>query len=44
MKVRPKSRKARQTRAALKKAGIWIFLVAFVVSVVGVALVVTVGR
>jgi hypothetical protein len=44
MKVRPKSRKARQTRQALKRAGIWVFLVIFVISVVGVALVVTVGR
>ena len=44
MKVRPKTRRARQTREALKRAGIWVFLVVFVVSVVGVALVVTVGR
>jgi hypothetical protein len=44
VKVRPKTRRARQTREALKRAGIWVFLVVFVVSVVGVALVVTVGR
>ncbi|MGP6158387.1 MAG: hypothetical protein ACLPYS_12930 [Vulcanimicrobiaceae bacterium] len=44
MKVRPKTRRARQTREALKRAGVWVFLVVFVVSVLGVALVVTVGR
>jgi hypothetical protein len=44
VKVRPKTRRARQTREALKRAGIWAFLIVFVVSVVGVALVVTVGH
>ena len=39
-----KTRRERQTREALKRAGVWVFLVAFVVSVVGVALVVTIGR
>ncbi|MFY9779930.1 MAG: hypothetical protein WAJ85_05400 [Candidatus Baltobacteraceae bacterium] len=44
MKVRLKTRRERRTREALKRAGIWVFLVIFVISVVGVALVVTVGH
>jgi hypothetical protein len=38
-----RSRRSRRTVDLLKKAAIWVFLLAFVASVVGVALV-TVGR
>jgi hypothetical protein len=44
VKPRLKTRRARRTRETIKRAGVWVFLAAFVVSVVGVALVVTVGR
>ncbi len=41
--MKPRTRSQRALRENLKKAGIWVFLVIFVASVVGVA-VVTVGR
>ena len=41
--MRPRTRRERALRENLKKAGIWVFLVIFVLSVVGVA-VVTVAR
>jgi hypothetical protein len=44
VKPRVKTRRARQQRELLKRLAIGAFLVVFVVSVVGVALVVTVGR
>jgi hypothetical protein len=37
--VRQQTRRERQLREALKKAGIWVFLAIFLTSVVGVALV-----
>jgi hypothetical protein len=41
--VKPRTRSQRALRENLKKAGIWVFIVIFVASVVGVA-VVTVVR
>jgi hypothetical protein len=41
--VKQKTRRQRQAGEALKKAGIWVFIVVFVSSVVGVA-VVTIAR
>jgi hypothetical protein len=34
------SRRSRRLRAALLKAGVWVFLLVFVLSVVGVAIVI----
>lgn len=42
-RVTHKTRRQRQLRENLKKAGIWVFIVVFVSSVVGVA-VVTIAR
>jgi hypothetical protein len=41
--VRPRTRRDRQLRENLKKAGVWAFVVIFLASIVGVA-VVTVAR
>lgn len=37
--IKIRSRRERQLRDRLKKAGIWMFLVFFIVSILGVALV-----
>ncbi len=43
--MKQRTRRERQFRDSLKKAGIWIFLAVFVTSVVGVTLItVTAGR
>ena len=41
--MKGRSRRSRQVRTNIKKAGIWVFIAVFVASVVGVALI-TVAR
>jgi hypothetical protein len=40
MKLKLQSRRSRRIRQVLIKAGVWVFLVVFVVTVVGVAIII----